>query len=132
MRNVASQGFWKIVARVAMGLLFILASSLHFMAHDAEVKIIPPFLPLRREAVYITGMLEFLGGVGLLVPNRKVQRASSWGLTALLVAIFPANVYQAVANVRLGGFMNSQIYLWGRLPFQIVFIAWALWCTSED
>ena len=132
MRNVSSLRLWKTIARFAMGILFILASTLHFTASEAELKIIPAFLPMRREALYVTGVLEFLGGVGLFVPNRKVQRASSWGLVALLVAIFPANVYQAVAGIKLGGFMNSPLYLWGRLPFQIVFIGWALWCTSGE
>ncbi len=132
MRNLSSMSLWKTIARLAMGIVFILASSLHFTASEAELKIIPAFLPLRREALYITGVLEFLGGVGLFVPNRKIQRASAWGLVALLVAIFPANVYQSVANIRLGGFMNSPLYLWGRLPFQAVFIAWALWSTSGE
>ncbi|GAC1398906.1 MAG: hypothetical protein NVS4B12_09440 [Ktedonobacteraceae bacterium] len=132
MRKVSSISLWKTIARLAMGLLFILASTLHFTASEAELKIIPLFLPLRREALYITGVLEFLGGVGLFVPNRKIQRASALGLVALLVTIFPANVYQAVKNIQLGGFMNSPIYLWGRLPFQAVFIGWALWCTSGE
>ncbi len=130
MRNVSSLHMLKTIARLSMGLLFILASTLHFTASDAELKIIPAFLPLRREALYITGVLEFLGGIGLFVPNHKVQRASAWGLVALLIGIFPANVYQAVAGIKLGGFMNSPLYLWGRLPFQAVFIGWALWCTS--
>ncbi len=132
MRNISSISLWKTIARLAMGVIFILGSIMHFTASEAELKIIPPFLPLRREALYITGVLEFLGGLGLFIPNRKVQRAASWGLVGLLVAIFPANVYQAVANVRLGGFMNSPIYLWGRLPLQAVFISWALWCTSAE
>ena len=130
MRNISSLRLLKTIARLAMGILFMLASTMHFTVSEAELKIIPPFLPLRRTALYVTGVLEFLGGIGLFVPNRKVQRASSYGLAALLVAIFPANVYQAVANVKLGGFMNSPLYLWGRLPFQAVFISWALWCTS--
>ncbi len=132
MRNLSSMSLWKTIARLAMGITFILASTLHFTASEAELKIIPSFLPFRREALYITGVLEFLGGIGLFVPNRKVQRASAWGLVVLLIAIFPANVYQAVANVKLGGFMNSPMYLWGRLPFQVVFISWALWCTSGE
>ncbi len=132
MRNMFSLRSLKTIARLIMSILFILASTLHFTASEAELKIIPAFLPMRREALYITGVLELLGGVGLLVPNHKVQRAASWGLVALLVAIFPANVYQAVAGIKLGGFMNSPLYLWGRLPFQAVFIVWALWCTSGE
>ncbi|GAC1562562.1 MAG: hypothetical protein NVS2B2_26920 [Ktedonobacteraceae bacterium] len=132
MRNISSLHLLKLLARLTMGILFIFASTMHFTASEAELKIIPSFLPLRREALYITGVLEFLGGVGLFVPNRKIQRASAWGLVMLLIAIFPANVYQAVANIKLGGFMNSPMYLWGRLPFQAVFIGWALWCTGGE
>ncbi|GAC1391706.1 MAG: hypothetical protein NVS4B11_21590 [Ktedonobacteraceae bacterium] len=132
IHNMSLSNIWKTLARITMGIVFILASTLHFTASEAELKIIPSFLPLRHEALYITGILEFLGGVGLFVPNRKLQRASAWGLVVLLIVIFPANVYQAVKNIQLGGFMNSPIYLWGRLPFQAVFIGWALWCTSGE
>ncbi len=130
-RKSSSRSWLKTVARFTMGIVFILASSMHFTASEAELKIIPAFLPLRREALYITGVLEFLGGLGLFVPNAKVRRASAWGLVALLILVFPANVYQAVKNIQLGGFMNTRLYQWGRLPFQAMFIWWALWCTSE-
>ncbi len=130
-RNAFSRSLPKTLARFTMGILFILASSMHFMASEAELKIIPEFLPLRREALYITGVFEFLGGLGLFVPNARVRRAFAWGLVTLLVVIFPANVYQAVKNIQLGGFMSTRLYQWGRLPFQGVFIWWALWCTSE-
>lgn len=71
MYNLSSLRLWKTIARFAMGILFVLASTMHFTASEAELKIIPPFLPLRREALYITGVLEFLGGVGLLDPTAK-------------------------------------------------------------
>lgn len=118
----------KDIARIILGLLFIAASSLHFLS-DAELRIIPDFLPWRREALYITGICEVLGGVGLLIP--RFQRAAAWGLVALLIAIFPANIYHAVNNIQLGGILNSRIYHWVRLPFQAVFIWWTLWCTSK-
>ncbi len=130
--NLSSRNMWKTIARITMGIVFMLAASLHFTASEVELKLIPTFLPLRHEALYITGVFEFLGGLGLFVPNEKVRRASAWGLVALLIVIFPANVYQAVKNIQLGGFMNSRIYQWGRLPFQAVFIWWALWCTSKE
>ena len=118
----------KDVARVFLALLFIVASSLHFIT-DVELKIIPPFLPWRRAALYITGIFELLGGIGLLIP--RFQRAAAWGLAALLVAIFPANVYHAVKNIQLGGILNSSIYHWVRLPLQAVLIWLALWCTGK-
>ena len=119
----------KGIARVILALLFIVASSMHFIT-DVELKIIPPFLPLRREALYITGIFELLGGIGLLIP--RFQRAAAWGLVALLVAIFPANLYHAVKKIQLGGILNSPLYHVVRLPLQGVLIWWALWCGGED
>ncbi len=118
----------KGIARVFLALLFIVASSMHFIT-DVELKIIPSFLPLRREALYITGIFEFVGGIGLLIP--RFQRAAAWGLAALLVAIFPANMYHAVKKIQLGGVLNSPLYHVVRLPLQVVLIWWALWCTGE-
>ena len=118
----------KDVARVLLALAFMIAASMHFVS-DVELKIIPPFLPWKRAALYITGALEFLGGVGLLIP--RFQRAAAWGLVALLVAVFPANVYHAVAHIKLGGITDSPLYHWIRLPLQGVFIWWTLWCTSK-
>src|SRR5579863_2503506 len=105
----------KDVARVSLALLFIVASSLHFLS-DAELQIIPPFLPWRRAALYITGVCEFIGGIGLLIP--RFRRPAAWGLVALLVAIFPANIYHATSKMQLGGLLNWRIYHWIRLPFQ--------------
>jgi uncharacterized membrane protein len=118
----------KGIARVFLALLFIVASSMHFIT-DVELKIIPPFLPLRREALYITGIFEFLGGIGLLIP--RFRRAAAWGLAALLVAIFPANIYHAIKNIQLGGILNSPLYHVVRLPLQAVLIWWALWCGGK-
>ena len=116
------------IARVSLALLFMVASSLHFIT-DVELKIIPPILPLRREALYITGIFELLGGIGLLIP--RFQRAAAWGLVALLVIIFPANWYHAVKKIQLGGILNSPVYHVVRLPLQAVLIWWALWCTGK-
>jgi uncharacterized membrane protein len=125
MRSFKSK---KGIARILLALLFIVASSLHFIS-DVELQIIPSFLPLRREALWITGILELLGGIGLLIP--RFQRAASWGLAALLVAIFPANIYHALKNVQLGGILDSPIYHVIRLPLQAVLIWLVLWCTGK-
>jgi uncharacterized membrane protein len=125
MRSFKSK---KGIARILLALLFIVASSLHFIS-DVELQIIPSFLPLRREALWITGILELLGGIGLLSP--RFQRAASWGLAALLVAIFPANIYHALKNVQLGGILDSPIYHVIRLPLQAVLIWLVLWCTGK-
>lgn len=116
------------IVRVFLALLFIIASSLHFIS-DVELQIIPPFLPLRREALWITGIFELLGGIGLLIP--RFRRTAACGLAALLIVIFPANVYHAVKNLQLGGFLNSPVYHVIRLPLQAVLIWLVLWCTGK-
>ena len=127
--HIKSRQTQKDIARITLGILFIAASTLHFSS-DAELQIIPPFLPYRRAALYITGIFEMLGGIGLLIP--RFQRSAAWGLVALLIAIFPANVYHALSGIQLGGILNTRFYHWIRLPFQAVFIAWALWSSKRS
>ncbi len=119
-------------ARVALAALLLAAASLHFLATDAEERLVPSWLPWRRGLVYLSGILEILGALGLLSPSPRVRRAAGWGVAALLIAVFPANVNHAVNNLQLGGFMNYRPYQWARLPFQVVFIWWALWCTAPE
>jgi uncharacterized membrane protein len=112
-------------ARYAMSLMFLTGGTLHFAAPEPFLKMMPPFLPRPRELVYLSGLLEILGGAAFL--REWGARPVGLGLAALLVAVFPANAYVAVANVDLGGYMSSPVYQWLRLPFQLVLIAWALW-----
>jgi uncharacterized membrane protein len=78
--------------------------------------------------VQISGVCEVLGGLGLLIP--AVRRAAAWGLVALLIAVFPANIYMVTDPVAAGAASLSPLVLWGRLPLQLVFIAWVLWATQ--
>ncbi len=66
----------------------MITSSFHFTTSEVQLRLIPPFLPWRRAALYITGVLEFLGGLGLFIP--RYQRLAGQGLALLIVAIFPA------------------------------------------
>jgi uncharacterized membrane protein len=75
----------------------------------------------------VSGVFEILGGVGLLVP--ATQRLAAWGLVALYVAVFPANVNMALHRIPLGKMEMPVWALWARLPLQGVLIAWAFWFT---
>ena len=75
----------------------------------------------------ISGFFEILGGVGLLAP--RTRRPAAWGLVALLIAVFPANLYMATNPVESGAAAIAPVLRWGRLPLQIVLIWWVLWCT---
>jgi uncharacterized membrane protein len=85
--------------------------------------IMPPYIPWHAELVYASGVFEILGGLGLLLP--ATRRAAAWGLIALFVCVFPANVHMALYDVPVDGEHLHPALLWGRLPLQAVFIAWA-------
>ena len=88
----------------------------------------PSSLPWHRELVGLSGLLEVVLGVLVLVPRVAVPAA--WGLIALLVAVFPANVHMAL-NARMYPEF-APVALWARLPVQGVFIAWAYWFTRRE
>ena len=120
------KNFWDN-ARIATGLTFIFTGATHFLMPDKYLEMMPPFVPFPLFTVYASGVLEILGGLGLILPLTK--RLASYGLIALLLAVFPANIYVALNNVQLGGFMNYAIYQWLRLPMQLV-LMWWIWRTA--
>lgn len=103
---------------------------LHFARPEPFVAIVPAALPAPLALVYISGFFEILGGVGLLVP--RVQKAAAWGLVALYVAVFPANINMAVNQIPLDGQAVDPLLLWLRLPLQAVFIGLAYWMTKDE
>jgi len=112
--------------RTLLGLLFIVAGTLHFAMSGVYLKIMPPCLPRPLTLVYVSGAAEVLGGVGLFVP--RVRRVASRGLAALLVAVWPANVYMAVAHLPAPGIFGESWAQWARLPLQAPLIWWAWRC----
>jgi uncharacterized membrane protein len=92
------------------------------------MEIMPPALPWHLALVYISGVFEILGGIGFMMERTK--RAAGIGLILLLIAVFPANIYAAINQVQVGGFMNSPVYHWIRLPMQFVLIALVWWCSE--
>jgi uncharacterized membrane protein len=117
----------KLAMKWLLGLLFVAAGVNHFRDPDFYVRIMPPYLPWHRELVLVSGVFEVALGVALLVPRLTV--AAAWGLIALLVAVFPANLYMAL-NADLYPHIPPAI-LWARLPLQGVLIAWAYWFTRR-
>ncbi len=106
-------------------VLYVVAGALHFIKTDAYLKIMPPYIPWHLAMVRISGVCEILGGLGLLLP--QTRRASAWGLIALLIAVFPANVYMVTNPVEAGAASIAPILRWGRLPLQLLLGWWLLW-----
>src|SRR5271165_1250033 len=82
---------WKLAGKCVFAALFITSGVGHFVATDLFVKIMPPYIPFHRELVLLSGVFEIALGVLLLFP--KTTRLAAWGLVALLIAVFPANIY---------------------------------------
>jgi uncharacterized membrane protein len=127
--NTVCMPVYKLVALWALAIAMIAIGVLHFVRPKPFVRIVPKYLPAPLALVYISGFFEILGGVGLLIPATRSWAA--WGLIALYVAVFPANVYMLTDDVSLDPKKPIPRWaLWLRLPFQLVFIAWAYWFTS--
>ena len=106
-----------------------MVGALHFTSPEGFEKIVPDYLPYHLALVYISGFLEILGGVGLLIP--RMSRFAAWLLVVLYIVVFPANVYQAVNNIPVAGLPHDPPLIWLRLPFQAVLVTWAWWFTRE-
>ena len=100
---------------------------MHFVKPDIFMRAMPAYLPYQLELVFISGVFEILGGVGLLAPYPKLRRAAGFGLIALLVAVFPANINMAL-NPQLFKEI-APIVLYCRLPLQLIFILWVYWAS---
>ncbi len=116
--------------RILLAVLMVLAGLSHFFADGVYIKIVPGFLPYPAEIVYFTGVLEVLGGIGLLIPG--ISQVAAWGFVLLYIAVYPANINMAVNNIHIDNIPDGNWFQAIRLPFQFVLIAWAWWLTRSD
>ncbi|RYX85760.1 DoxX family membrane protein [bacterium] len=111
------------MSRFFLAALFISAGIGHFRSTEAYMSIMPPQLPYPRELVWFSGICEIVGGVGLFIP--RTRKWAAWGLVALLIAVYPANIYSAFHGMRVGELEVPKWLLWLRLPLQLPLIWWA-------
>lgn len=115
----------RMVSCRVLGLFFVVAGLNHFVLTDFYLAIMPPWLPWHRELVWLSGLAEL--GLGALVLWPPARRLAGWGLIALCVAVFPANLHMALHPELFAQF--PPLALWARLPLQAVAIAWIAWST---
>ena len=114
--------------RRGLAAAMVVAGVAHLLGPEPFVQHLPGWVPARETIVYVSGLLEIAFGVALLA--WRARRATVGRALALyLVAVWPANVYVAVAGVEVDG-QPGGAYPWIRLPFQVLFVVWALWSTS--
>lgn len=116
---------YRAIFRWLLAGFFIAAGLNHFRDVEFYRAMMPPWLPWHDALIQVSGIAEILGGIGLLVP--VVRSIAGWGLIALLVAVFPANLHLALHHVDLPGLVVPAWAQWVRLPFQAVLIAWVWW-----
>ena len=122
--GVSALATWRASACYALAVMFVFTSTAHFtkLKHDLAA-MVPPAFPKPLTIVYVTGVFEILGAVGLLLPQLRMYAAC--GLVALLTAMFPANIRAARHHLKLAG--RDATPLWLRVPMQPLFIALLLW-----
>ena len=115
-------------SRTLTGAVFVVAGLLHFLVPSAYQKIMPPYLPLHHELIYLSGATEVAGGMGLL--SNHARRVAGLALILLLLAVMPANVQMLLDAHAAGKSSWWVVLLWLRLPLQLVLVAW-VWKVSR-
>ncbi|MGB6385284.1 MAG: DoxX family protein [Terriglobales bacterium] len=125
--GVSALATWHDSVSYALAIMFVFTGIAHFnkMRHDLA-NMIPSFFPQPMLIVYITGIFEFLGAAGLLVP--RFRSLAGICLIVLLIGMFIANVNAALKGVTLRG--KPATALWLRTPMQILFIGLIWWASN--
>ena len=121
MKRNSNNSFLKRISLLIMAILYVMAGINHFIHPETYLKIMPSWLPYQLFLVYLSGIIEIVLGL-LLIPN-STRKLAVWGIIALLIAVFPANIQMAVDY-----YQSNNPYLWLailRLPIQIILIWWA-------
>jgi len=108
-------------------LIFAGVGTTHLLNPAPFVQIVPPMLPAKEALVAISGVAEIAGGIGLLIP--QTRRYAAYGLIALLLAVFPANIYMALDRTKFASLPEWALI--ARLPLQIFLIGW-MWGLREE
>ncbi len=111
-----------------LSIFFTYAGIDHLVSPDFYVSIMPPWIPAHLELVYLSGVFEVMGGVGVLIPRFRALAGA--GLVALLVAVYPANLYMAFNPELFPDIPVAALYV--RLALQFVAFYWAYSVTRPD
>jgi len=120
--------WWRKLSLFGLAVFFIYFGIDHFINVEFYLSIMPPAFPLHLEAVYISGFFEILGGICVLIPS--LRRIAGFGLIALLISVYPANIYMAITPEAFPEISIELLYF--RLPLQFLFIYWAYSVTRSQ
>lgn len=111
--------------RIAMSVMLLFTATAHFAFNKGMAMMVPAFVPYKRQVVYLTGIIEIIGALGLFFSDIRIL--TGWLLIVFFILIVPANIYAAVHHIdyQKGSSDGSGLsYLWFRIPLQVLFILW--------
>ncbi len=119
---------WRDAGRFALVIMFLFTGTSHFtsMKYDL-VAMIPAPLPNGLWVIYLTGLFEIAGAIGLLIP--RTRKLAGICLVLLLVGLFSANVNAALNEIPLRG--EAATPLWIRTPMQLLYIGMVWWTSIK-
>ena len=121
---------FKTLTIYAMSIMYIFIGTRHFLDPQYFLYIVPPQLPFKLFLVYVTGLVEIIGGAAILFS--KTRRIGAFLLIFLLIVVFPANIYLYISEIpqNLLGITKTDALI--RMPFQILLIILAYWHSKKN
>ena len=133
VRSSPRRGRGWVVGLVILGLFYVVAGINHFRSPLSYVAIMPPYIPWPLVMIYISGVAEILGGIGVLVPDGfvfpRMRAFAAWGLVLMLIAVLPVHINMCLHPEQFPGVPLWAIWL--RLPLQLPLILWAWYYTRR-
>jgi uncharacterized membrane protein len=111
-----------------IALFFATGGVAHFVYTEFFVLAMPGYVGYHRELVIVSGVFELLGALGILVPRTRLL--AGYGLIALAIAVFPANINMALHPEEYRGIPEALLYL--RLPVQFLFVWFIWWAIAPE
>lgn len=124
---LATKSRWQLISLLLMSLLFIAAGVNHFVNPGFYLKITPEFIPWPLALIYLSGVFEVLGGIGVLIPH--LRPAAGWGLIALLIAVSPVHVDMLIHADKFPEVSTGALI--ARLLLQPLIIVWVWWTAVK-
>ncbi len=113
--------------KIVLAAFYLGAGILHLRSPQGFISIVPSFVPWPTQVVWLTGVAEIAGAIGLMIP--RLQKAAGIGLALYAICVFPANINHALNQIDVGGLPNSWWYQGPRFVLQPILVWLALFCS---
>ncbi|MDQ3278845.1 MAG: hypothetical protein M3Q06_11000 [Bacteroidota bacterium] len=119
-------------ARIAMSVMLVFTATGHFAFTRGMAMMLPGFIPFKTVIVYVTGIVEIVAAIGLLITSTR--RLTAFCLIIYFILVLPANIYAAIHHI---DYQNATLtgpglnYLWFRVPLQVLFIVWTYLSSTK-